>query len=109
MHEELGLNAEESADRISEKFSKISQEYPAITLSGLPERVQAKIKSAKLSAVPYLSRQKVENKIMKAKKTKGGVPGDIPAKLIKEFGPELAPPLSQLFRKISTTGKWLKR
>ena len=109
LHEELGLNAEESADRIAEKFSKISQEYPAITLSGLPERVQAKIKSAKLSAVPYISRQKVENKIMKAKKTKGGVPGDIPAKLIKEFGPELAPPLSQLFRKISTTGKWPKR
>ena len=30
LHEELGLNAEESADRIAEKFSKISQEYPAI-------------------------------------------------------------------------------
>ena len=109
LHEELGLTAKESADRIAEKFAEISQEFPAITLQGLPERVQEKIRCAKASAVPYISRQKVESKITKAKKTKGGVPGDIPAKLVKEFGPELAPPLSQLFRKISTTGKWPKR
>ena len=58
---------------------------------------------------PTYQGKKVESKISKAKKTKGGVPGDIPAKLVKEFGPELAPPLSQLFRKIATTGKWPKR
>ena len=109
VHEELGLTAEEAADRIAEKFAEISQEFPPITFQGLPERVQIKMKDAKMGAVPHISRQKVENKILKAKKTKGGVPGDIPAKLIKEFGPELAPPLSQLFRKIATTGIWPKR
>ena len=35
--------------------------------------------------------------------------GDLPAKLIKEFSSELAPPLSQLYRAIAQTGKWPSR
>ena len=49
VHEELGLTAEEAADRIAEKFAEISQEFPPITLQRLPERVQVKIKNAKNS------------------------------------------------------------
>ena len=35
--------------------------------------------------------------------------GDLPAKLMKEFGPEIARPAAQIFRKISKSGKWPQR
>ena len=71
------------------------------------ERVQAEI--MKTENVPFISRQMVETKIEKAKATKGGVSGDLPAKLMKEFSTELAPPLSALFRNVAATGKWPER
>ena len=42
----------------------------------------------------------------KAKKTKSGVLGDLPKSLTKEFGPELAVPLSSIYNNIIKTGKW---
>ena len=48
----------------------------------------------------------VEEKIAQAKATKVGVPGDIPLKLAKEFGPELARPAAQIFRTITKTDQW---
>ena len=39
-HEEPGLSSEESADRIAQKFADISQEFPPIKITNLPERVQ---------------------------------------------------------------------
>ena len=44
-----------------------------------------------------------------AKNTKGGVKGDLPVKLSKEFGPELAIPAAQIFNKIVQTGQWPAR
>ena len=41
--------------------------------------------------------------------TKGGVKGDLAVKLAKEFRPELARPVSQIFRKIAKTGVWPAR
>ena len=103
------LTAEQSANKIAQKFAEISQEYPPIKIENLPERVQNEIKNAKKQNIPYISRQMVEDKVRKAKTTKGGVDGDLPAKLIKEFSSELAPPLSQLYRAIAQTGKWPSR
>ena len=108
-HQELGLCAEESADRIAQKFADISQEFPPIKITNLPERVQSEITKAENASVPYISRQMVETKIEKAKTTKGGVSGDLPAKLMKEFSTELATPLSTLFRNVAATGKWPER
>ena len=103
------MTAAQSADRIAQKFADISQEYPPIEIANLPKRVQEKIQNAKAQSIPFVSKKMVEDKIKKAKTTKGGVEGDLPAKLIKEFGPELASPLSQLFNTIAATGKWPKR
>ena len=103
------LTAEQSANKIAQKFAEISQEYPPIKIENLPQRVQNEIKNAEKQNVPYISRQMVEDKIKKAKTTKGGVDGDLPAKLIKEFSSELAPPLSQLYRTIAQSGKWPSR
>ena len=108
-HEELGLTAAQSADRIAQRFAEISQEFPPIDIESLPERTQTKISQAKKHEVPFISRQLIEKKIRKAKTTKGGVDGDLPAKLIKEFSHELAVPLSNLYKTIAATGKWPKR
>ena len=53
-----------------------------------------------------ISQRLVEDKIDKANNTKGGVPGDLPVKLAKEFGPELAVPATKIFNNIVQTGKW---
>ena len=108
-HEKLGLTAAQSADKIAQNFADISQEYPPIEIARLPQRVQVEIRNAKAQSVPFISRQMVEQKIRKAKTTKGGVSGDLPAKMIKEFGSELASPLSLLYRTIAMSGKWPKR
>ena len=104
-----GLTAAESASRLAQHFSSISQEFAPLELEELPIEVRNKIKSRKESEVPYISRQMVEKKIKEAKKTKGGVPDDLPTKLAKEFGPELARPAAQIFRTVAQTGKWPKR
>ena len=44
----------------------------------------------------------------KSRKPKSSVPGDIPIKLVKEFGPELATPAGMIFRNVVKTGHWPK-
>ena len=91
-HCDLGLTASEAADRIAQKFSEISQEFPPLKVENLPSRVYQKIQNSKNEQKPVISQGLVEDKIEKANNTKGGVPGDLPVKLAKEFGPELAVP-----------------
>ena len=43
---------------------------------------------------------------MKAKKPQSGVPGDLPAKIVKEHSVELAGPLHTLLNKIVQTAVW---
>ena len=104
-----GLTAADSADRLAAHFASISQEFAPLELEDLPEPVKMKIKQRKASEIPYISRQKVEAKIKEAKNTKGGVPGDLPVRLAKEFGPELAVPAAQLFRTVAKSGVWPQR
>ena len=108
-HISLGLTAAQSADRIAQKFADISQEFPPLRIENLPSRVFQKIQSSEKVNPPHISRRLVEDKISKAKMTKGGVPGDLPARLAKEFGPELAIPAARIFNKISQTGSWPTR
>ena len=108
-HENLGLSAAQSADKIAQKFAEISQEFPPIEIESLPQSIQTKITEASRHEVPFISRQLIEKKIRNAKTTKGGVAGDLPARLIKEFSHELAFPLSNLYKTIAETGKWPQR
>ena len=108
-HISLRLTAAESADRIAQKFSEISQEYPALDISTLPTRVYQNIVKSKSVQKPIITQKMVEQKIRLAKNTRGGVPGDLPIKLAKEFGPELAVPATIIFNKIVQTGKWPTR
>ena len=100
------MTAKESVDKIAEHFSRISQEYPALDILKLSQTVQDKVNDRLSTTLPYLSRYKIENMMKKSKKTKSGVPGDLPRMLHKEFGPELSIPLSKICNNIIQTGQW---
>ena len=58
------------------------------------------------SAPPIISELDCYQKLLKAKKPKSGVPGDLPPRIIKEFSVELAKPLETLYNKIIQSGSW---
>ena len=75
----------------------------------MPSRVSQNIQNSENKTKPYISIKLVEEKIQKAKNTKKGVPGDLPIKLAKEFGPKLAIPAARIFNNIVKTGVWPSR
>ena len=103
-HMQENLSPKQSADRIAQYFAKISNEYPPLDLSALPERVKANLNS--VSKPPTISEYDCYKKILKAKKPKTGVPGELPPRIIKEFDVELAKPLEVLYNKIIKSGVW---
>ena len=63
------LSPSEIANRIAQHFSKISQEYPPLSASSLPERVLVKLKNPQSeSSVPFPEEFQVHAKIKKANK-----------------------------------------
>ena len=108
-HLEQGLSDEESIERIAEHFAHISQEFPPFNYNLLPESVKVKLDSPVLeSDIPIISDFDVYNKIRKSKKPRSSVPGDLPRRIVQEFGPELATPAAKIYRNIAQTGHWPK-
>ena len=108
-HQENNLTPEESIEKIAEHFAQISQEFEPLSVNLLPPDVQEKVNQpGNESEIPILPDYDVFEKIKKSKKPKSSVPGDIPRKLVKEFGPELATPAGMIFRNIVKTGQWPK-
>ena len=108
-HIELGLSSQQSSEAIAAHFSAISQEYPALKIDMLPERVQRILCQPNGTQICNLIEpHEVCLNMKTAKKTKSTVPGDIPPKILKEFLPELAGPVSSIMNSISETGKYPK-
>ena len=105
-HLEHNLTDKMSVDKIAEHFSRISREYPPLNTSELSKTVQNKLKHRLKSNLPFVSRYQVEKMMKKAKKTKSGVPGDMPKIIHQEFGPEIGIPLSAIYNNIVQTGNW---
>ena len=104
-HVSLELTAQQLADRIAQKLANISQEYPAVRMDSLDTRVLQSIISSKNEIKPHISENLVATKIEKAQNTKGGIEGDLPIKLAKQFSPELAIPAARLFNKNVQSGE----
>ena len=77
-HLEDNLTNKEAVNKIAFHFAKISQEYPPISLDSLPNRVLENLSSKLHGNIPVLDELDVYNKILKTKKPKSGVPGDLP-------------------------------
>jgi hypothetical protein len=48
----------------------------------------------------------VWDKIEHAKKPKGGIPGDLPKKILREFAIDLATPATKIFQNIINKQEW---
>ena len=73
----------------------------------LPAEVQAKLNEPISEGdLPVIADHDVYQKIQKSKKPRSSVPGDLPLRIVKEFGPELATPAGIIFRNILKTGHW---
>ena len=55
---------------------------------------------------PVLEEYEVYNKLKKSKKPNSLVPGDLPVKIVKEFAPELAKPVTLIYNKITETAEY---
>ena len=98
-HVEQNLDANEAAEKIAEHFSAISKEYSPLDTQKLPARVKEKIFHPDVvSNCPKLEEYQVHEQFKKRGFKSSSVPGDIPARLKKEFAPELAGPASSIFR-----------
>ena len=104
---EEGLSPAEAAERMALHFSSISKEYPPLNIDTLPDRVKKKILAENVMAdAPKIEPYEVYEKFSNRKKKSTCVPGDIPPKLKKEFGPELASPTAEIFNSINQTGEY---
>ena len=107
-HLEEKLTNKEAVERISSHFAKISQQYPPLDTQSLPQHVQDKLAEGAhlFGRGPQIEEYEVYDKLMKAKKPKTGIPGDLPRCLVKEFSPELSVPLAKIYNQIISTGVW---
>ena len=80
----------EAAELIDEHFASVSQEYLPIDTSLLPAFLPA-------PPPPVIDELQVYERLKKLKKTKSTQPIDLPFKLRKEFAPELAAPVTDIF------------
>ena len=109
-HIEDKLTSTESIERIADYFSQISQEYPPLNINLLPADVKVKILTpVNPDELTQLSDYEVYEKIRKSKKPRSNVPGDLPRRIVQEFGPELATPACIIFRNITKSWHWPKQ
>ena len=73
------LSEQESAEKIADYFSAISQEFDPLDINKLPPNIQHCLQAAQLDpSIPVLELYEVYEKILKAKKPNSVVHGDIP-------------------------------
>ena len=106
-HVEQNLTPQQSVESMADYFSAISQQYAPLNLQNLPESVKTVIEAPiNTCDIPIIEAWEVWETMKKGKKTKSSVPGELPARLRHEFGPELAGPASIIFNKIASSGEW---
>ena len=103
-HVESKLSSLESVELIADYFSSISQEYLPLEISALPPNVQSHLSTPTCDQIiPRLSAFDVYCKIVRAKKPRSKVPGDLPRKIVKHFAHLIAPPNAAIFNTNTST------
>ena len=101
------LTTIQSAEILAEYFSKISQEFDPINPALLPPWIRQKLDEGKDDiSKPILQEWQVYKKLSSSKKPNFLVPGDLPVKVVREFTPELAKPVTLIFNKITQSGTY---
>ena len=101
------LSEQQSAERIADFFSNISQEFEPLALWKLPPNVQSCISMARNDpSIPVLEPYEVHRRISKAKKPNSVIHGDVPKRIVQLFSPELALPVSKIYNKITSSSEY---
>ena len=100
-HAEQNCSAAQSAELIAEHFSRISQQFLPLDTTKLPQHVQTFLSKDDSNETPILSVNEVYARIMKAKKPRGLVPGDLPRKVVQVCAPALSIPITAVFNKVT--------
>ena len=104
---ENSWTASETAENLANYFCKISQEFEPISISKFSHKIKEELERGKTDASkPIFDEWIVYQKILSAKKPKTVLPGDLPVKIVKEFSPELAKPVTLIFNRITETGEY---
>ena len=96
------LSDQEQADIIANQFAKIQNEYEPL------KKDDIKIPPFSEDQVPHFSEAQVWFALRKLNTNKATVPGDVPAKLIKEFAAYLAEPLADILNTSVGRGEYPK-
>ena len=106
-HADENLSPLQSAERLADYFSEISQQFSPICPENFPPWIKQKLIDGKSDeAKPILEEWEVFEKLRKSKKPNSLVPGDLPVKLVKEFTPELSVPVTRIYNKITKTAEY---
>ena len=99
---QLQLSPVQSAERLADYFSMISQEFSPLDTANLPPNLQHYLSNYDQSVAPKLTTQQVLLRIMKAKKPNSIIPGDLPPKLVKRCAAMIAEPITTIYNTITT-------
>ena len=106
-HVEAGLTAAQSAERLADHFSAISQTVEGLEEDRLPPALRLALQEGRSEqGKPTLSHHDVYRKIKHAKKPHSSVGCDIPRKLVTEFSFEYAKPAAKIFNSIIKTSHY---
>ena len=104
-HADRGLTPSQSAECLAVYFSKISQEFDPINPELFPPWIKLRLVEGKDDCnKPVLEDWQVHKKLSGSKKPNFVIPGDLPVKLVKEFTPELAKPVTKIYNQITQSG-----
>ena len=88
-----------AANLIADQFAKVSQQFPPVNTEALPAHQPSR-------PHPTIFPHQVKDQILKAKKTKGTLEGDIPIKLCKLVSTQVSEPLANIYNSAITNGEY---
>jgi hypothetical protein len=96
------LSDQEQAEAIADSFSSISNEYEYVNKDDL------KIPPFSNSSIPQFKPHQIRKYLQKIKTNKSTAPGDIPARIIKDFSLFLCIPMASIINTGLRVGHWPK-
>ena len=96
------LSSKEQAEKIADKFSKVSQEYEPLKTDDI------EVPKFDIEDIPFFTPKQVKKQLLKLKTNKAVPPGDIPPKLVKQFAAQLSTPLCDIINSSIKLGSWAK-
>ena len=83
-YSQMNLSPAQSAEKLADYFSQISQEFEPICYEKFPPWIQEMLLAGKTDPLkPVLEKWQVYKKLRKSKKPNSVVPGDLPVRLVK--------------------------